>query len=321
MERWDDGQVNRWTLGSADVIETRDLLVFTKVVELESLTRASAVLGLPKSTISRRLTSLEEQLGAQLLRRTTHGISATEQGLVFFEYASRCLGLMRDGANAVQVEHARPRGLLRISVPHQLDRTLLAPLITEYLDTYADVRLVIVLSNETVDHFRDGFDLAIVADTLPLAEASLMMTRLGATETGMYAAPEYLERHGVPQSHVDLPRFDLLAWGSVDVKAQWHLHSGDTQMTVEFRPRLICNDLMLLRQSVLSGLGIAALPAFICKRDLAEGRMVEVLPNLHPPARSFYAIFPQHQVMPARVRTFIDFLVERLRPTLSWEMQ
>lgn len=321
MERWGDGGANRPCLGSTAVIETRDLLIFTKVVELESLTRASAVLGLPKSTISRRLTSLEEQLGTQLLRRTTHGISATEQGIVFFEYASRCLGLIRDGANAVQVQHARPRGLLRISVPHELDRTLLAPLITEYLDTYADVRLVIVLSNETIDHFRDGFDLAIVADTLPLAEASLMMTRLGATETGMYAAPDYLERHGVPQSHVDLPRFDLLAWGSVDVKAQWHLASGDTQMTVEFRPRLICNDLMLLRQSVVSGLGIAALPAFICKRDLAEGRMVEVLPNLHPPSRSFYAIFPQHQVMPARVRTFIDFLVERLRPTLSWEMQ
>lgn len=303
------------------VIETSDLTVFTKVVELESLTRAAQALGVPKSTISRKLTRLEEALGAQLLLRTTHGITATEQGLIFFDYAARCLGVLRDGTNAVQVEHSHPKGLLRLSVPHELDGSLLAPLLTEYLEAYPDVRLVTVLSNAAVDHFRDGFDLAIVADTLPLAEASLMTTRLGATEYGLYAAPGYLERNGTPQSHVDLARFDLLTWGSVDMKAQWHLHHGDHQVMVEFRPRLVCNDLMLLRQSVLSGLGVAALPAYICKRDLAEGRMAEVLPGWRPPARSFFAVFPHQNVMPVRVRSFIDFLVERLRPTLSWEMQ
>lgn len=302
------------------MIETGDLVVFAKVVELESLTRAATGLGLPKSTISRRLSRLEEKLGTQLLRRTTHGVSVTEQGQIFFEYASRCLGVLRDGANAVQVQHSRPKGLLRISVPHELDSSLLAPLLTEYLEAYPDVRLVTVLSNDTVDHFRDGFDVAIVTDTLPLAEASLMTTKLGVTEYGLYAAPEYLERNGVPQSHIDLPRFDLLAWGAVDMKAHWRLDRGDTQVVVEFRPRLTCNDLTLLRQSVLSGLGIASLPAFICKRDLAEGRMAEVLPGWRPPGKSFFAVFPQQHVMPVRVRAFIDFLVERLRPILSWEM-
>ena len=302
------------------MIETGDLLVFTRVVELESLTRAANAMGVPKSTISRRLTRLEEKLGVRLLTRTTHGIVTTEQGVVFFEYASRCLGVLRDGTNAVQVGTTRPKGLLRISVPHELDSSLLAPLLSDYLELYPDVRLVAVLSNETIDHFRDGFDLAIVADTLPLAEASLMTTKLGTTEYGLYAAPEYLERHGIPQSHVDLPRFDLLAWGTIDVKGQWQLTCEESEVTVEFRPRLVCNDLMLLRQSVLSGLGIGALPAFICKHDLAGGRMAEVLPGWRPPGRSFYAVFPHQQAMPVRVRTFIDFLVERLRPTLSWEM-
>ncbi|RIA45512.1 LysR family transcriptional regulator [Hephaestia caeni] len=302
------------------MIETADLLVFTRVVELESLTRAAQIMGVPKSTISRRLTRLEEKLGVRLLHRTTHGIITTEQGVVFFDYAARCLGVLRDGTNAVQAAMTRPQGLLRISVPHELDRSLLAPMLSAYLKTYPDVRLVTVLSNETTDHFRDGFDLAIVADTLPLAEASLMTTKLGTTEYGLYAAPEYLEQHGFPQSHVDLPRFDLLAWGTVDAKAQWQLTHGSYDVTVEFRPRLACNDLVLLRQSVLSGLGIAALPAFICKHDLAEGRMVEVLTGWRPPGSSFFAVFPLQQTMPARVRTFIDFLVERLRPTLSWEV-
>ena len=302
------------------MIETQDLLVFTKVVELESLTRAAQAMGVPKSTVSRRITRLEEKLGVRLLRRTTHGIVSTEQGAVFFDYASRCLGVLRDGTNAVQVGSTRPKGLLRISVPHELDRSLLGPLLSTYLELYPDIRLVAVLSNATIDHFRDGFDLAIVTDTLPLAEASLMTTKLGTTDYGLYAAPEYLERKGVPQSHVDLPRFDLLAWGTIDLKAQWLLTSGDARVEIEFRPRLVCNDLMLLRQSVLSGLGIAALPAFICKHDLAQGRMAEVLPGWSPPGRSFFAVFPDQHAMPVRVRTFIDFLVERLRPTLSWDM-
>lgn len=302
------------------VIETSDLLVFTRVVELESLTRVAAAMGVPKSTISRRLTRLEERLGVRLLRRTTHGIVATDQGVVFFEYASRCLGVLRDGTNAVQLATNRQKGLLRIAVPHELDCNLLAPMLSAYLETYPDVRLVTVISNETINHFRDGFDLAIVADTLPLAQASLMTTKLGTTEYGLYAAPEYLESHGIPQSHVDLPRFDLLAWGKVDVKGQWRLSREDDEVTVEFRPRLVCNDLDLLRQSVLSGLGIAPLPAFICKHELAAGRMVEILPGWRPPGRSFYAVFPHQRTMPVRVRSFIDFLVDRLRPMLSWEL-
>lgn len=302
------------------MIETGDLLVFTKVVELESLTRAAQALGVPKSTVSRRLTRLEQKLGAQLLRRTTHGVSTTEQGLIFFEYGSRCLGVLRDGANAVQVQHNSPKGVLRIAVPHELDRALLAPILTDYLDVYPDVRLVAVLHDGRIDHQRDGFDLAIVTDTLPLAEATLMTTKLGTTEFGLYAAPEYLERHGVPQSHVDLPRFDLLDWGMIDAKLHWHLHQGATRVTIEVRPRLICNDLALLRQSVLSGLGIAPLPAFACKQFLAEGRLVEVLPGWRPAKRSFFAVFPQQQVMPVRMRALIDFLVDRLRPTFSWDL-
>ncbi len=223
------------------MIETGDLLAFTRVVELESLTRAANALGVPKSTISRRLTRLEEKLGVPLLRRTTHGVVTTEQGVVFFEHAVRCLGVLRDGTNAVQAGATRLKGLLRISVPHELDRSLLAPLLSEYLELYPDMRLVAVLSNATIDHFRDGFDLAIVADTLPLAEASLMTTKLGTTDYGLYAAPEYLERHGMPQSHVDLPRFDLLAWGEIDVKAQWRLTGGASEVTVYFRPRLVCS--------------------------------------------------------------------------------
>jgi DNA-binding transcriptional LysR family regulator len=303
------------------MLETQDLMVFVKVMETESLTRAGLALGLPKSTVSRRISRIERHLGAQLLRRSTHSITATEQGTVFYEYCLRCLGVLRDGERAVQSRHREPQGLLKICVPPELDRSLLGPLLTDYLERFPDVRLVSVLASEQIDLLRGGFDVAIVAGALPMAESSLMVTSLGHTDYGLYAAPGYRERKGVPMNHTDLRRFDLLAWGAVDVRARWRLTRQDQDIEIDFRPRLTCNDLILLRQAVLSGLGIAALPAYICKHDLAAGRMVEVLPDWRTPGVSFYAVFPKHEVVPLRARAFIDFLVEQLRRPLTWELR
>ena len=124
----------------------------------------------------------------------------------------------------------------------------------------------------------------------------------------------------MPQNHVELPRFDLLATGTVDRRQRWPLHTATEQVTVEFSPRLVCNDLNLLRHAVRSELGIATLPAFLCKADLAEGMLVEVLPGWQAPDMSFYALFADPKGVPVRVRSLIDYLTEKLRPTLSWEI-
>jgi DNA-binding transcriptional LysR family regulator len=303
------------------MLELNDLLTFTKIVEMENLTKAGRSLGVPKSTVSRRMTRLEEHLGTQLVRRSTHQVALTEQGALFYEYCQRCLGLLRDGERAIQNQHRNPHGLLRIVVPHELDRSVLGPLISDYLETYPDVRLVSVAASEQVTLLRDGFDVAIVAGALPDAGASFLATKLGEADYGIYAAPRYAERKGMPQSHVDLARFDLLAWGETDMRGLWRLSSGAREAAVEFKPRLVCNDVMLLRQAVLSGLGIAALPASICRHDLASGRMLEVLPGWRVPPTPFYAVFPNQHGIPPHVRALIDYLVERLRPTFSWEVR
>jgi len=303
------------------MLEFSDLQTFARIVELESLTKAGRSLGVPKSTVSRRMTRLEQHLGAQLVRRSTHQVTLTEQGALFYEYCQRCLGLLRDGERAIQNQHRNPQGLLRIVVPHELDRSVLGPLMTDYLEAYPDVRLVSVVASEQVALLRDGFDVAIVAGELPAAGSSFIATKLGEAEYGIYTAPTYVERKGMPQSHIDLARFDLLAWGETDIRGMWRLHGPESEVAVEFKPRLVCNDLMLLRQAVLSGLGIAALPAFVCKHDLASGRILEVLPGWHAPSTQFYAVFPNHQAIPPHVRALIDYLVERLRPTFSWDLR
>lgn len=300
------------------MLDLGDLQVFTKVVELENLTRAGALLGLPKSTVSRRLTRLEEHLGVQLLHRTTRAVTPTQEGQLFFEYCLRSMGVLRDGERALLNGHATPQGVVRIAIPYVLGQSLIGPLLADFLQRYPDVRLVSVLSDDAVGLLRQGFDVALAVG--PFADSGLIAVKLGSTGCGAFGAPGYFERKGAPQSHAELPRFDLLAAGTVDRRHRWTLHQGATEVSVEFTPRLLCNDLLLLRQAVLSELGIASLPAFLCKRDLAEGRLVEVLPGWQAADMHFFALFADPKGVPVRVRTLIDWLVEHLRPTLSWEL-
>lgn len=300
------------------MLDLGDLMVFTKVVETESLTRAGKLLGLPKSTVSRRVTRLEEHLGSQLLHRSTRAVTVTQDGALFFEYCLRSIGVLRDGERALQNQHGRPQGVVRVAIPYVLGHSSVGRLLAEFLELYPDLRLVSVLSDDPVELLRSGFDLALTAG--PLHDSGLIGVKLGVTECGAFGAPEYLERKGRPQNHIELPRFDLLASGTLDRRHRWSLHNGVQEVTVEFSPKLVCNDLILLRHATLSGLGLANLPAFLCKHDLAEGRIVEVLPGWKTADMSFFALYPDPKALPMRVRTLIDFLVERLRKTLSWEI-
>ena len=300
------------------MLDLGDLTVFAKVVETESLTRAGKLLGLPKSTVSRRVSRLEEHLGVQLLHRSTRAVTVTQDGAVFFEYCLRSIGILRDGERALQSQSRTPQGVVRIAIPYILGQSLVAPLLADFLNLYPDVRLVSVLSDDAVGLLKSGFDVAIAVG--PLADSGLIAAKLGTTESGVYGAPGYFERKGKPQNHVELPRFDLLASGSVDRRLRWHLHARDQAAAVDFLPRLVANDLILLRQAVLAELGIASLPAFLCKHDLAAGRLVEVLPGWQTEDLSFFALFADPKGVPVRVRTLIDYLVDHLRTTLSWEV-
>ncbi len=300
------------------MLDLGDLMVFAKVVETESLTKAGRLLGLPKSTISRRVSRLEEHLGAQLLYRSTRAVTVTQDGALFFQYCLRSMGVLRDGERALQSQQRHPQGVVRIAIPYVLGQSLIGPLLADFLKLYPDVRLVSVLSDDAVSLLRGGFDVALSIGPLP--DSDLVAVKLGTTECGAFGAPGYFERKGMPQNHIELPRFDLLAAGTIDRRQRWALRKGSEEVTVEYLPKLVCNDLILLRQAAISELGIANLPAFLCKGDLAQGQLVEVLPGWQTDDMSFYALFVDPKAVPVRVRTLVDYLVEHLRPILSWEI-
>lgn len=301
------------------MLDLGDLAVFAKVVETESFTQAGRLLGLPKSTVSRRIVRLERHLGAQLVNRSTRSVKVTENGALFFDYCLRSLGVLQDGERALQSLQKDPQGVIRIVTPPVLSQSLLGPLFAEFLLSYPDVHMINTVSDEGLAALRDACDLAITVG--PLADSGLIATKLGETECGVFAAPSYVERMGAPQGYVELTRFDLLAHGLADRRQKWSLSRGRDEVAIEFSPRFVSNDLHLLRQATIAGLGIARLPAFLCKHDLAEGRLVEILPDWRTPGLVFSAVFTDPRTVPARVRTLIDFLVERMRPRLSWDIQ
>lgn len=294
-----------------------DLTVFIKVVETGSFTRAGEQLGMPKSSVSRRIGRLEQHLGTTLLRRNTRSVGATEDGALFFDYCLRSIGVLRDGERALQSQQRYPQGIIRIVVPHALSQNLLGPLLADFLALYPDVRLLTVVSDDGATLLKSGFDVAI--EVGPLSDSGLVTTKLGSAECGLFCAHGLAERMGVPQTHIELPRFDLLALGRLDRRQRWTLRRDGAEVHVDFAARLATNDLSLLRHATLSGLGIASLPGFQCKDDLAQGRLLEVLPGWHSTPLDFHALFSDPRGIPVRVRRLIDFLVEHLRRRLSWE--
>lgn len=299
------------------MLDLGDLMVFVKVVETENLTVAGRLLGMPKSTVSRRISRLEDALSVQLLNRSSRSVSVTEDGMFFFDFCLRSIGVLRDGERALQNRRVTPQGVVRVAIPYVLGQSLIGPMLADFLQEFPDVRLVSVLSDDAIQLLRSGFDVALAVG--PLADSGLIATKIGTTGCGAFGAPGYFERKGTPQTNVDLPRFDLLASGSVDRRHRWNFYREEHEVAIEFTPRLLCNDLILLRDAALAGLGIANLPAFLCKRDLAEGRLVEVLPGWHTADMNFFAMFADPRGVPVRVRTLIDYLVEHLRPLLSWD--
>jgi DNA-binding transcriptional LysR family regulator len=298
------------------MLDLSDLLVFTKVVELKTLTEAARALGCPKSTVSRRISRLEEALGAQLLQRSTRAVTVTTEGYIFFEYCLRAIGVLHDGERALQDSQRYTQGVVSLAMPYVLGHGLIGPLLAKFLRLYPHMKLITVMSDTPVELLRQGFDIALAVG--PLAHSELVATKIGLTECGAFASPGYLERKGAPQSPVELTRFDLLALGATDRRQKWLLRDGKEEISVEFSAKLVCNDLGLLREAALAELGIANLPAFMCKHDLAQGRLIEVLPTWRSADMNFFALFPDPKSVPVRVRTLIDFLVRELRLKLSW---
>ena len=294
------------------------LRAFTKTVERASFSTAGRELRLSRSAVSKYVRELEEALGVQLLNRTTRKVSPTENGQAYYE---RCVAILADldeADRAITQLQAEPRGLLRVNAPMSFGTLHLSRAIADFMAKYPELRVQLVLSDQLIDPLQEGFEVTLrIAE---LGSSNLVARKLVPANRVICASPAYLARRGTPGHPRELRSHDCLAYGYLATGNQWKLTGPDGDHWIQIPWTLCANNAELLRDAALAGNGIALLPTFIAGADLQEGRLVAILPEYKAPALSLYAVYPPTRHLSAKVRLFIDFLVERFGARPYWDL-
>jgi DNA-binding transcriptional LysR family regulator len=291
------------------------LQAFVKVVEHGSFSEAARALRLSRSAVSKHVIALEQELGVQLLVRTTRSAAPTENGRAYYERAVAILADLEEADLAVAQLHAEPRGLLRVNAPMSFGTLQLGPALVAFMEKYPELQIQLTLSDEQIDAVQEGFDVTLrIAE---LASSSLIARRLLGVPRVFCAAPAYIQQRGAPAHPKDLKTQDCLTYGFLATGNQWKLIGPDGEHFVAVPWKLCANNAEVLKQAALAGRGIALLPAFIAGTALDDGTLVPVLDKYHAPEIALYAIYPPTRHLSSKVRLFIDFLVERFSER-SW---
>jgi DNA-binding transcriptional LysR family regulator len=300
----------------AQTIEPNDLLLFARVVEAGSFSRAAERVGMPKSTVSRRLAELERRLGERLLLRTTRKLALTEFGQNVLEHA-RQVATEVDGALALALHRqALPSGRLRVTMPGDIASLALETMLADFVKAHPAISLEVDLSPRHVDLVGENFDLALRMGDLP-DDSQLAARRVALFTGGLYAAPAYLASHGepaVPEVLEQLHALMILSRGGEPVA--WTLHHDLDGRTWSGSPRsrTLANSPDLLTRMALAGTGIAAVSDFYVAPYVARGELRRVLPQWSMKPAPAWAVFPGRRLMPARTRVFIEAVIQALKP-------
>lgn len=288
---------------------------FVRVVEQQSFTGAAKSLNLPKSSVSRRVTELEEELGVQLLHRTTRKLALTEAGRSYYEQAERALSELNAAAETAAGMDTEARGIVRVTAPVDIGVMGLADIVAEFLREYPEIHVELSVSSRVVDLVDEGFDIGVRAGRS--RDASLVARRVGNAALGLYASPEYLKTRGRPKTLDDLTRHDCVLFRAQHGKAVWKLDGPDGEMSsVEVSGRLNVDEMLFVRQAIGVGLGIGLLPTIViatCARVSSLEPVERVLPEFSMGGGAEVSVVtPSGPKRPRRVTLLRDFLVQRL---------
>ncbi len=298
-------------------MDLNDIVVFTKVVETKSFTGAAEQLGLPKSTVSRKLAQLEERLGVRLVQRTTRKLALTDIGEAYYERAARIVSDLQAAEQVVMDMQATPRGRLRVTAPIDLSSLYLGRIIADFNVAHPEVYVELEGSDRVVDLIEEGFDLAIRFGPLP--ESTLIAKKLGSFQALLCASPEYVAKHGAPASIDDLEDHDKVLFLPSSRTQSWTLANGEQTYELGRPAKFSSNNLMAVRDAVFAGLGVSALAEFTVACDLHEGKLVRLLPEWASPALDINAVYPARQNLPPRLSLFLDHLAKSMSPP-PWDV-
>ncbi len=295
-----------------DVNRSGEMEVFTRVVEQGGFSAAARALAMTPSAVSKLVARLEARLGLRLFNRSTRQLQLTAEGRVFYERSVRVLADLADAERGAAANDA-PRGRLSVNANVPFGEAALLPLVPAFLARYPQVTLDIVLTDEVIDLIEHRTDVAVRAG--PLRNSTLVARKLGATRKSILASPAYLARHGTPRAPADLARHNCLGFNRTRTLNTWPLLEGGQPVSVSAVGNAQVSDGASLQRLAVAGVGLARLALFHARDDIAAGRLVPVLEDFNPgDLEEIHAVFLGHGGwLPARVRVFLDFLVENVR--------
>jgi LysR family transcriptional regulator for bpeEF and oprC len=284
--------------------------VFTRVVDANSFTRAADMLGLPRATVTTIIQNLEALLQVRLLNRTTRRISLTPDGAAYYEHCARILGEVEETESSFREVARGPKGRLRIDVPSSIGRLVLIPRLCEFHSRYPEVELVIGMGDRQVDLVREAVDCVIRAGELQ--DSTLVARRIGAIKMITCAAPDYLERHGVPHSLDDLRQHAAVHYFShrTGRNFDWDFVVDGQATPLTMRGSVSVNDMDAYIACAVQGFGMIQPARFTVLPHLESGSLVEVLPALSPLPMPISVAYMQNRHLSAKVRAFVDWVAE-----------
>ena len=289
---------------------------FLEVVKQGSFAKAAREIGISRSAVNKRVVQLEESLGVRLLHRTTRQVSLTESGANFHRYIRKADYWIKKAEDAATSQQNQPLGTLKISAPMSFGRLTIAPLIPSFLEQYPGINIDMTMSDDYIDVVAGGYDVAIRGGDL--TDSSLIARKLMTSRSIVCAAPSYFAKSGLshPTMPSELSQYNALVYRHSAETMEWTFAQESKIESVTVHGNYRVNNSEALLTAVLQGIGLARLPDFIAMRYVQSGELTQLLTDYVMQEKSIYAIFPERDHMPIKLRVFLDYLTKELTPDL-----
>ncbi|MGO8044783.1 LysR family transcriptional regulator [Rhizobium johnstonii] len=292
------------------------LMVFGRVVECGGFSAAARRLNMSVTMVGNHVQSLEDRLGVRLLNRTTRKVSLTETGKYYYERSSQILAELDEADRTAGALSTTPRGTLKVYTSSAIVRFLL-PVVSEFMELYPSISLDFSVGERMVDMIEDGYDL--VMRTVPPPDSSLVARKLTPWRHMLVCSPAYFQSHPMPKTPAEVADHNCLQYAYYPYGDEWRFEDGEgNNESVKISGNVVSNSAEMLRFLTLTGRGIFLAPSFVVFDDIAEGRLVKIMPDYRPVEFNINAVYPNRSHLPTKVRLFIDLLAERFAEHRKW---
>ncbi len=291
--------------------DLNEMVVFEAVARHGSFTRAAAYLSMPKSSVSRHISQLEEKLGERLLNRTTRTLKLTEAGKLYVQYCKRVADEAEAAQSALMAMRAQPAGVLKISAPLAFGAPLLQSVFNEFLELYPKVNMELHLDNRVIDLVDEEIDLAIRVG--PLVESSLVARKLATSVLCLCASPQFIARYGAPETPKDLARFDVIKHPSIPVYLE-------TKEELRTHSRFVVNDMGVVMSMAKQGYGVGVVPLPLAYEEITNGELVPLLLDYPFESRDFFLVYPSRKQLALKTEVFVQYMLDKVESMPHWNV-